>query len=140
VVAAYSNTGNATIKNYTNWKKLNSAPYLEATDGGRYLNKYANKTAATVYGKYKNLKKIPIGSVVFKDGITFNPEGQTGISPLFVMEKMQAGFSNSSGDWRYMMITPNGKGNATVTFLIECHMSADDDDMMMFLPEELRVN
>ncbi|MDE0994235.1 MAG: hypothetical protein OSA23_13825 [Rhodospirillales bacterium] len=53
---------------------------------------------------------------------------------------MQAGFSKASGDWRYTMIAPNGKGNATVTFCIECHMSADDNYLMMFLPEELRVN
>ena len=52
----------------------------------------------------------------FEDGITVNPERQTGISPLFVMEKMQARFSKASGDWRYTMIAPNGKGNATVTF------------------------
>jgi hypothetical protein len=104
------------------------------------LNNYANKAAATVYKKYENLKKMPISSVVFKDGITFNPEGQTGISALFVMDKMQAGFSKASGDWSYTMITPNAKGNATVTFCIECHISAGDNDMMMFLPEELRVN
>jgi len=53
VVAAYSNTGNAIIKNYTNWKKFNSAPYLAATHGGRYLNNYANKAAATVNGNTK---------------------------------------------------------------------------------------
>ena len=104
------------------------------------MNNYANKAAATVYKKYENLKKMPISSVVFKDGITFNPEGQTGISALFVMDKMQAGFSKASGDWSYTMITPNAKGNATLTFCIECHISADDNDMMMFLPEELRVN
>ena len=83
---------------------------------------------------------MPISSVVFRDGITFNPERQTGISALFVMDKIHARFSKASGNWRYTMITPNGKGNATVTFCIECHMSADDNDMMMFLPEELRVN
>ena len=77
---------------------------------------------------------MPISSVVFRDGIIFNPERQTGISALFVMDKMQAGFSKASGDWRYTMITPNGKGNATVTFCIEYNMSVDDSDMMMFLP------
>jgi hypothetical protein len=98
------------------------------------LNNYAKKAAATVYGKYENLKKVPIGFVIFKDGITLNPERQTGISPLFFMDKRQAGFSKASGDWRYTMITPNGKGNATVTFCIEYNMSVDDSDMMMFLP------
>ena len=62
------------------------------------MNNYANKAAATVYEKYENLKKMPISSVVFKDGIASNPEGQTGISALFVMDKMQAGFSKASGD------------------------------------------
>ena len=57
VVSAYSNTGNAIIKNYTNWKKFNSAHYLAATHGRRYLNNYAKKAAATMYEKYENLKK-----------------------------------------------------------------------------------
>ena len=52
VVSAYSNTGNAIIKSYTNSKKFNSAPYLAATHGRHYLNNYANKEAATVYEKY----------------------------------------------------------------------------------------
>ncbi len=59
VVSAYSNTGNAIIKNYTIWKKFNSATYLTVTHGRRYLNNYAKKAATTVYGKYENLKKHP---------------------------------------------------------------------------------
>ena len=61
---------------------------------------------------------------------------------------MQTVFLKASGDWRYTMITPNrktvgtsnGKGNAAITFCIECHMSAEDNDMMVFLPEEPKVN
>ena len=67
--------------------------------------------------------------------------------PLFIMEKMAAGFNKPSGDWRYSMVmangafmgTTNGKGSASVAFCIECHASvAEDQDHLFFLPEEVR--
>jgi hypothetical protein len=37
--------------------------------------------------------------------------------------------------------TTNGKGKSSVKFCYECHNAvAEDQDTMMFLPEELRVN
>ncbi|MFQ5745262.1 MAG: hypothetical protein ACE5HV_17025, partial [Acidobacteriota bacterium] len=65
--------------------------------------------------------------------------------PLFLMEKMPAGFSPETGDWRYTMIMPNGsvfgatKGrNADkVQFCADCH-GASDNDSMFFLPTEYR--
>ena len=65
--------------------------------------------------------------------------------PLFIMEKMQAGFSPETGDWRYTMIMPNGavfgatksKDAAKVQFCADCH-GGSENDSMFFLPEEYR--
>ena len=147
IITAYSKVGIPQVKNFTNWKIFNSSTYLAETHGGRYLNNYVNAVGATAYGKFDDLTKMPVGSVVVKDGIAVNSKGQTGLSPLFVMEKMKAGFNTEGGDWRYTMIMPNGavvgttkgKGSASVKFCADCHEAGSDNDFMLFLPEELRI-
>lgn len=147
IITAYAKVGNSQVKDFTNWKLFNSSTYLSDTHGGRYLNNYANATAAQEYGKYEDVTQMPVGSVLVKDGIVVNGKGQTGISPLFVMEKMQAGFDTEGGDWRYTMIMPNGavvgttkgKGSASVKFCAECHAAGSDNDFLLFLPEEYRL-
>ena len=65
--------------------------------------------------------------------------------PLFIMEKMQAGFSPETGDWRYTMIMPNGavfgatkgKDAAKVQFCADCH-GGSENDSMFFLPGQYR--
>ena len=74
--------------------------------------------------------------------------GNVVAGPLFVMEKMPAGFNADSGNWRYTLVLPggkvigttNGKGSGNVEFCIGCHMSAEDTDSMMLLPEDYRVS
>jgi len=75
--------------------------------------------------------------------------GQVSAGPLFIMEKMQAGFYGDSDDWRYTMVMPNGKvfgttqgdGSAKVEFCIGCHISAAPEvDSLLLLPEKYRVN
>ncbi len=135
------------VKNFTNWKIFNSSTYLSETHGGRYLNNYANEIAASTYGKYEDVTQMPVGSVVVKDGFAVNSSGQTGLSPLFVMEKMKTGFNKETGDWRYTMIMPNGavvgttngKGSASVQFCADCHIGGEENDFMLFLPEEYRI-
>jgi hypothetical protein len=67
---------------------------------------------------------------------------------MFLMEKMPAGFNAASGNWKYTMIMPNGavfgetngKNSAGMQSCIECHAAvAEDQDHMMFLPEEYRT-
>jgi len=66
-----------------------------------------------------------------------------------LMEKMRQGFLKASGDWKYTLVMPNGKiigitngrGSTNVKFCYQCHMSvAEDQDSMMFMPEEVRRN
>jgi len=91
---------------------------------------------------------MPAGGMIAKDSVVVNPNGTTAPGPLFMMEKMKAGFNADSGDWKYSMVMPdggvfgvtNGAGSAKMTFCYECHMAvADAQDSLFFLPPEYRV-
>ena len=91
---------------------------------------------------------MPVGSILAKDSFAVHADGKMSAGPLFLMQKMPAGFNKASGDWRYSMVmadgavfgTTNGAGGDKVGFCIECHAAvAEDQDNMMFLPEEYRV-
>ena len=92
---------------------------------------------------------MPVGSVLAKDSFAVTAYGQVFPGPLFLMEKHNAGFNANTHNWQYTLIMPNGqtvgttngKGSASVKFCYECHNAvAEDQDALMFLPEELRVN
>lgn len=143
--AGYAKSGDATAKAYMKWANYTTTPYQSATHGDRYANNYANKTAKA-YGKYEASGKMPVGSVIAKDSFLAVPTGAVTPGPLFLMEKMPAGFNQPSGDWRYSMIMSsgkvagitNGKGSAAVAFCVECHASMADQDHLFFMPEEVR--
>ncbi len=147
MTARYAKAGLKTVSGYTGWTRVNTSPYQSATHGSRYVNNYANKHAARRYTKFEKAGLMPAGSVIAKDSFAVRPDGSTSLGPLFVMEKMTAGFSPKAGNWRYTMIMPNGavvgttrgKGAANVKFCAECHMSmGEGQDSMTFLPEEFR--
>ena len=147
MTASYAKAGLNTVSGYTGWTRVNTSPYQSATHGSRYVNNYANKHAARRYTKFEKAGLMPTGSVIAKDSFAVRPNGSTSAGPLFVMEKMTAGFSPKTGNWRYTMIMPTGavvgttkgKGAATVKFCAECHMSmGEGQDSMTFLPEEFR--
>ncbi len=89
---------------------------------------------------------MPLGTVLAKDSFSVKPNGKAAIGPLFIMEKMAAGFSPETGDWRYVTIKPNGKimgvtngqNSKAMEFCSDCHSGAEDQDYLMFLPEEYR--
>jgi len=145
--AAYGKSGSKVATDYTNWRRYNDQPYPSGTHGGRYVNNYANATAKA-YRAFEQSGEMPAGSVLAKDSFSVSAQGHVGVGPLFLMEKMPAGFNADSGDWRYSMIMPNGavfgetkgKNAAGVGFCAECHMSvAEDQDSMFFLPDEYRI-
>ncbi len=63
------------------------------------------------------------------------------------MEKMAAGFSDDTGDWRYTMIMPDGslfgvtkgEGAERVEYCIGCHLARERYDHLYFPPEEYRA-
>ncbi len=131
---------------YKDWDLYNTAPYRSATHGARYVNNYANAIAKD-YGRYEEAGILPVGSVLAKDSFSVSKEGEVDIGPLFVMEKMPAGFNRLSGDWRYSMIMPNGaffgetkgRGARKVEYCIGCHLTKEDQDHLFFVPEEARL-
>jgi hypothetical protein len=145
--AAYAGSGVPEAAQYLDWKVFSTAPYASATHGGRHVMNYANEVAEEAYGKYEDVGKMPVGSVLAKDSFVVQTDGKAAVGPLFLMEKMASGFNKASGDWKYSMIMPtgtvagvtNGKGSDMMTFCYECHMVMEDTDSLFFLPEDLRV-
>ena len=147
MTAAYAKSGHQIAEAYPAWKAYSSQAYVSATHGNRYVMNYVNK-AGKAYGKYEGAGELPKGTQIAKPSFTVQSDGHAAIGPLFLMEKMDKGFSTDSGDWRYTMIMPSGQvvgetggdGSANVEFCIGCHISvAPDQDSVMLLPDEYRV-
>ncbi len=134
---------------YDTWQRFNSAPYRSATHGQRYVNNYANDIAAEAYGRYEEAGTLAVGSVVAKDSIVVTEDGVVIPGPLFVMEKMPEGFNYVTGDWRYILVSPEGDligetfgdGSERVGYCIACHAAAaiQGADHLFFVPEDLRL-
>ena len=145
--AAYAKSDNKIALSYMSWPRYSTQAFQSGTHGNRYVQNYAN-TKARAYGAYEKAGTMPVGSVIAKDSFGVTANGKVTVGPLFIMEKMNPGFSRSSGDWRYTMIMPNGSmfgttwgaGGEKVQFCADCHMSVTPDvDSMMFMPDEYRV-
>ena len=129
---------------YQGWTRYSMRAYVSATHGGRFVQNYGNRKASG-YGQFENAGTMPAGAVLAKDSFVVK-HGKLVAGPMFVMEKMAAGFNADSGNWRYTLVMPtgkvigttNGKGSNNVEFCTGCHMAAEDTDSMMFLPEEYR--
>ena len=146
--AAYAKSGHPVAAAYIDWPRYNKVPYRSETHGNRYVNNYANDVAKD-YGAFEDAGVMPAGSVVAKNSFGVSAKGQVSLGPLFVMEKMPAGFNPPSADWRYTMIMPDGgiygttKGasSAKVQFCVDCHMGlAEDTDSLLFIPDEYRIS
>ena len=142
-----SETGLEIAAQYQDWRRFSTRSYVSDTHGGRFVQNYGN-AVAKAYGKYENAGALPAGSVLAKDSFVVRG-GQVFAGPLFVMEKMSAGFKAASGNWRYTLVMPdgkvigttNGKGTKNVEFCIGCHVTAGEDtDSLMFLPDEYRAS
>lgn len=143
--SAYAKSGLVIARQYQKWIRSNTVPYQSETHGGRYVNNYSN-TVAKDYGRFEPDRILPVGSILAKDSILPQADGSAQPGPLFVMEKMPAGFSNDSADWKYTLVMPdgavigqtNGQGGDNVVFCAECHQAAGKGQAF-FLPEQYRV-
>ncbi len=133
-------------RKYQRWKRFNKTPYRSTSHGARYINNYANRRALA-YGKFEKAGTMPVGAIVAKDSLTVKANGRVIPGPLFVMEKMPEGFNYVSGDWRYTMIMPdgsvfgetNGVDSARVEFCTSCHLAAEKNDHLFFMPKKYRI-
>ena len=144
--AAYAGSGNAIAINYQAFDYYSTAPYVSALHGMRYVTNLANQSGSA-YGRYEDVGTMRNGGVLAKDSFVVGANGSLSVGPLFLMQKMPAGFNAASDDWKYTMVMPdgsifgetNGTNSAAVQFCIDCHVVAETDHMF-FLPVEFRVN
>jgi hypothetical protein len=76
---------------------------------GRFdIETYANDAARDAYGKHTGT--FPVGSILVQEhwehtsaGAESEPPG-----PIMAMEKMATGFDTEHGDWRYVVVAPEG--------------------------------
>lgn len=143
----YARSGDPVALAYQGWKRYNVTPYLSPNHGARFVNHYANDLARA-YGKYEDIDRLPVGSVVIKDSFVVTESGMLRTGPFFMMEKMPAGFPSAAGTWRFLMIRPDGEifgmtgsNNADrVAFCGDCHNKAGADlDYLYFPPDDRRV-
>jgi hypothetical protein len=143
----YAQSGDPIATQYSTWKRYNKTPYRSTTHGERFVNNYAND-AARAYVKYEKLGRLPPGAMIVKDSFTVTDQGALLTGPLFLMEKMDAGFNARDGDWRYMMIREDGTiaglsggvNSKNVEFCAECHNSAPSShDRLYFMPDNVRI-
>ncbi len=130
---------------YQGWAQYNSAPYLSATHGNHYINNYANDIARD-YGRFEQAGRLPPGSILAKDSFAVTETRGILLGPLFIMEKMPAGFNYLTGDWRYSQVRPdgtvlgetNGPGAARVEYCIACHLAVEHQDHLYYVPRAYR--
>lgn len=115
---------------YQDWQRYSGAPYLSKAHGNRYLNNYASRVEV-------DLAQPPAGTVVSagtilaKDSFTVTEAGKVLPGSLFIMEKLAAGRSPATADWRYVAIHPDGsiEGDTTgdspqgVAYCHQCHQT-----------------
>ena len=142
----YAKSGHRWAMAYPSWKNHAARPYVSDTHGARFVNNYANERGAANYGLFEDAGPAPEGTVLAKDSFTVKG-GRVAAGPLFLMEKMAAGFDANTRDWRYTLILPSGKvvgstggaGAGKVAFCAECHLSVEEQDSRFFLDEAYRA-
>lgn len=134
------------LLNYQSWPLFNDAPYISATHGQRFVNSYANRMAHN-YGTLQEGEVLPMGSVLAKDSMTVTDEGKIHPGAMFVMEKLAAGTSPETADWRYIMVLPDGSlfGDtlgaraSAVAYCHDCHELVAERDYTFYVPEAYQL-
>jgi len=130
-------------KYYQQWQRYNKTPYLSVGHGNRYLNNYGNR-AADNYLSLQPGQQMAEGAILAKDSFTAKKDGTLLPGALFLMEKLNAGKRPDYGDWRYIMILPDGAllgdsegaNRESMQFCHACHLAAETTDFLFLLPEE----
>lgn len=145
MVGGYALSKYPAAMGYAKWPRYNTTPYLSETHGNRYINNYANNLSKG-YGSLKKGDKLPVGSVLAKDSFTVTAERKVFPGALFVMEKLAADASPDTGNWRYIMVMPDGSlfgdsmgdGADQMTFCHDCHKIKANRDFVFFVPQAYR--
>lgn len=144
---SYALADYAAAKQYQRWIRFNKTPYLSAGHGNRYLNNYGNQIAHD-YLSLQAGQQMPTGAILAKDSFTAKKDQAPLPGALFLMEKLSNGTRPDYGDWRYIMVLPNGSvlGDSeganpqAMQFCHSCHVSARSTDYLFLIPAENRNN
>lgn len=132
---------------YRRWTRHNIAPYLSATHGNRYVNNYANRAARHYASVATQGGALPAGSIIAKDSFTVTHDREVFGAALFLMEKLAPDTSPETGDWRYVMILPDGSfigdsqgmGADDVAYCHGCHRQRAATDFLFYVPKRVRA-
>lgn len=147
MAAGYAQSHIVLAKDYRNWQRENSSPYLSAGHGNRFLNNYSNPKGEG-YLKLRRGEKMPVGAILAKDSFTVTEDKEIFPGALFIMEKTAPGINPKTDDWRYVMIMPDGSllGDSNVAddesmkFCHDCHQRAKSRDFLFLIPQAFRSN
>jgi hypothetical protein len=91
----------------TRYGKLSAARFVSAGHAaGRFeVEVYANDLARQTYGRHTGT--FPVGAVFVKEHFERTADAVTP-GPLMAMQKMPAGYDAEHGDWRYVVVAPEG--------------------------------
>ena len=142
----YAQSGIPAAKDYLKWRRDNNAPYLSSGHGNRFLNNYGN-AVSNGYLKLRRGSKMPVGSVLAKDSFTVTDDKEIFGGALFLMEKLADNAKPQTGDWRYVMIMPDGSifgdnavaGDESMQFCHDCHKRVKTRDYLYLIPQKFRA-
>ena len=131
---------------YQEWRRYNAVPYLSKSHGNRYLNNYANRPEFDFANPPDGIV-YPAGTVLAKDAFSVTDHDDVYPASLFIMEKLEAGASPKTADWRYVAIFPDGSiaGDTTgdmpesVEYCHQCHTLVKDKDYLFGVPSEAAI-
>ena len=137
----YALSAEVSAKEYQDWKRFSSAPYLSSGHGNRYVSNYGNRISSS-YLELDEENPMPVGSILAKDSFTVTAEKNLYPGALFLMEKLEDGRNPETGNWRYVMILPEGSlfgdtlGDNTeaMDFCHECHQQVENTDFLFGVP------
>lgn len=145
--AGYAQSGDPLATIYSHWRRYNAVPYRSQQHGRVFVNNYAN-AAAGAYGQQGETGPLPAGSVIVKDSFVVTATGEIRAGPVAIMEKMPPGFDPANGDWRYLVIEPDGAligvaaepgADPRMAQCAACHAAAPKgQDRLFFVPRGVR--
>lgn len=120
----------------TRYAKLSAARFVsQGHAAGRFeVEVYANDAAKDAFGRQSGA--FPQGAVLVKEHWERPPvpsEGTLKPGPVMAMEKMAPGFDAEHGDWRYVVVGPEGDvlQDGKPDGCVLCHDDAPHDHVFM---------
>ncbi|UWQ50791.1 cytochrome P460 family protein [Leisingera caerulea] len=136
----YAANGDPVAAEFRSWQVTSTRPALAGPHGERFLQTFANDTAAEQYLKFaEEGVEMPAGSVLAKESFAVK-DGKAVPGPLFIMTKLEEGGAPDAGDWLYAALMPNGKEmKIQQGFCAGCHLNWEAQDSLAYPMEDVRL-